>query len=580
MAAKPTGTVGSLSGVDPSRLGPDTRRRALRRLGDETLDVLVIGGGITGVGCALDAATRGLDVGLIEQRDLASGTSSRSSKLIHGGLRYLERLDLRLVAEALHERTLLLHLAPHLVHPLPFLYPLRRHWERLYVGAGVLLYDLLAASGSNPLPRHRHLGRRSMLREFPDLDPEAFVGAIRYWDAQTDDARYVAVLARTAARHGASIAPSVRAVGLLRRGDRVVGVRAVDLERGAELEIRARVVVNATGVWTDDVEAMAGDTERLVIASKGIHLVVPGERIRGTTGLITRTEKSVLFVIPWDGHWLIGTTDTPWRLHRAHPAANRTDIEYLLDHVNRILARPLGARDLVGVYAGLRPLVAGDAAATEKLSREHVVTRPRPGLLTVAGGKFTTYRVMAADALDAAAGDLGRLPPSVTDRISLVGADGYAAVWNTRERIARERGLPVPVVERLLRRYGSLVGELFALIDDDPSLGEPLPGGAGHLRAELRHAVSHEGALHLDDLLTRRTHISIEEPDRGVTAAHAAAPLVADLLGWDARTVAREIEHYEARVAAELESQRMPDDRTADAARMGAPDVRVGLADD
>jgi len=560
------------------RLGPAERHAALDRMATETVDVLVIGGGVTGVGCALDVATRGLSVALVEQRDLASGTSSRSSKLIHGGLRYLEQLDVHLVREALHERTLLLRdLAPHLVHPVAFIYPFRRHViDRAYVGAGVALYDLLAATGSNPLPRHRHLSRRALLREFPDLDPRAFVGGIRYWDAQTDDARYVVALARTATRFGAAIATSTRVVGLLREPDKVVGAEAVDLETGRQLRIGARVTINATGVWTDEIEALAGDRSRLVSASKGIHLVVPREAIRGRTGLITKTEKSVLFVIPWDRHWLIGTTDTPWRLHRAHPAASRSDIDYLLEHVNRLLATPIGRDDIVGVYAGLRPLVAGDAKQTERLSREHVVLTPVPGLVTVAGGKFTTYRVMASDAVDEAVSALGDVPASVTDRVPLAGAEDFAGLWNGRRRLAAERGIPLPVVERLLRRFGATIVEVFALIDERPELGDPLPHGAGYLQAEIVHAATHEAALHLDDVLTRRTRISIEVPDRGVDAAPAAARLLAPVLGWDAATVERELTHYRARVAAELESQEMPDDRTADAARMGAPDVRTG----
>ncbi len=561
------------------RLGPQDRIAALETMTSTDLDVLVIGGGITGVGCAVDAATRGLSVGLIEQRDLASGTSSRSSKLIHGGLRYLEQFDVHLVKEALHERSLLLReLAPHLVHPVPFVYPLSHPvWERAYVGTGILLYDLLAATGDNPLPWHRHLSKRRLLAEFPSLDPDAFIGGIEYWDAQTDDARYVAALARTAARFDAAIATSVKAVGLMRDDDgTVVGVEAVDLEDGRPLRISSRAVINATGVWSDDIEELAGDTQKLVAASKGIHLVVPGDRIDARVGLITKTEKSVLFVIPWDRHWLIGTTDTPWTLHRAHPAASHTDIEYLLDHVNRLLARPLTEDDIVGVYAGLRPLVAGNAEKTEKLSREHVVVSPAPGLFTIAGGKYTTYRVMAQDTIDVATRRFGGVPPSVTDRVPVHGADGYAALWNARRRLAREHGLPVEQVERLLNRYGSDIEDLFAMIADRAELGDELPGGGGILAVEIVYAATHEGALHLDDVLTRRTHISIEVRDRGIEAAKACTELLAPILGWDEEAIGRELAHYEARVAAELESQTKPDDRTADAARMGAPDVRTG----
>ncbi len=564
---------------DPSRLGPEQRRRALDRLADEPFDVVIVGGGITGAGCALDAASRGLRVALLEQRDLASGTSSRSSKLIHGGLRYLEQLDLHLVREALHERGLLLRLAPHLVHPVPFVYPFRhRVWERAYVGAGVLLYDTLAAFGGNPLPRHRHLGRRGLLEEFAALAADRFAGGVRYFDAGTDDARFTLAVARTAASLGATIATSVRVTGFVRpEGRRIGGVAATDLESGRNLTVRSRVVISAAGVWTDAVERLAGDPRQDVTASKGIHLVVPRDRIPARSGLITRTEKSVLFVIPFGAYWLIGTTDTPWDLGLAHPAASRSDITYLLDHVNALLADPLTEEDVVGVYAGLRPLVRGDAASTVKLSREHVVARHAPGLVTIAGGKFTTYRVMAADAVDEAADDLaGRTPRSATATIPLLGAAGYGSRVAHTDRIAAESGLPTAQVRRLLDRYGDRIDDLLATIGEDPALAEPLPGGAGELGVEIRYAASHEGALHLDDVLTRRTRISIEVPDRGLAAAEPAAAIMAKVLGWDPATVARELEHYRARVAAERESNAMPDDRTADAARMGAPDVRTG----
>ncbi|MHB8296075.1 MAG: glycerol-3-phosphate dehydrogenase/oxidase, partial [Acidimicrobiales bacterium] len=384
----------------PGQLGPAQRREAMARLSDEMFDIVVVGGGITGTGAALDAATRGLNVALIEARDFAAGTSSRSSKLIHGGLRYLEMLDFGLVREALAERHLLLtRIAPHLVRPVPFLYPLRHPvWERLYVGAGLALYDVMG--GKQVVPRHRHLTRSQALALAPGLRRDALIGAVQYYDAQTDDARYTLAVARTAARHGAVVARSVRATGFLRAGTRVTGVRAVDQETGQELEVAARQVLNATGVWTDETQGMGEIRGRLhVRASKGVHLVVPRDRIACDTGLILRTDKSVLFVIPWEHHWIIGTTDTDWELGKAHPAANRTDIEYLLDHVNTILSTPITHQDVEGVYAGLRPLLYGEPESTSQLSRRHAVSEPVPGLVTVAGGKFTTYRVMAKDAV-------------------------------------------------------------------------------------------------------------------------------------------------------------------------------------
>jgi glycerol-3-phosphate dehydrogenase len=559
-------------------LGPAERDAALLAAASQELDVVVVGGGVVGAGAALDAATRGLSVALFEARDWASGTSSRSSKLIHGGLRYLEMLDFALVKEALRERGLFIQrLAPHLVRPVSFLYPLKHHgWERLYAGTGLALYDTLASlSGNGGLPRHRHLSRRAALKAAPSLRKDALVGAIQYYDAQVDDARHTMNIVRTAAAYGAHCANRARVVGFLREGERVTGVRVRDLEAGQTVEVRARQVVNATGVWTDDTQAMIGERGQFhVRASKGIHLVVPRDRIQSSTGLILRTEKSVLFVIPWGRHWIIGTTDTDWNLDKAHPAASRSDIDYLLERVNQVLATPLRPEDVEGVYAGLRPLLSGEQASTSQLSREHQVAHPVPGVVVVAGGKYTTYRVMAKDAIDAVSHALdGRVAPSCTERIPLLGAEGYAAQWNSRTRIAERHGIHVARVEHLLQRYGSMAHEVLGLVDADPSLGHPLPGADDYLRAEVVYAASHEGARHLDDVLTRRTRVSIETFDRGVSAAAVAAELMAPVLGWSAAQVAREVEHYVARVDAERLSQQQPDDSTADAARLGAPEI-------
>ncbi|MFD7504086.1 glycerol-3-phosphate dehydrogenase/oxidase [Streptomyces sp. NPDC059850] len=560
-------------------LGPAERGQALARMADRELDVLVVGGGVVGAGTALDAATRGLETGLVESRDWASGTSSRSSKLVHGGLRYLEMLDFALVREALKERGLLLErIAPHLVKPVPFLYPLKhRGWERAYAGAGVALYDAMSISSGHGrgLPVHRHLSRTRALRVAPCLRKDALVGALQYYDAQVDDARFVTSLVRTAARYGAQVANRARVVGFLREGARVVGARVHDLEQGGEFEVRARQVVNASGVWTDETQALIGERGQFhVRASKGIHLVVPRDRVHSTTGLILRTEKSVLFVIPWGRHWIIGTTDTGWDLDKAHPAASSADIDYLLEHVNEVLAVPLTRDDVEGVYAGLRPLLAGESDATSKLSREHTVAHPAPGLVVVAGGKYTTYRIMAKDAVDEAVHGLDRrVGPCVTEEVPLVGAVGYTALWNARARMAKRAGLHVARVEHLLNRYGALAEEVLELIAADPSLAEPLTAADDYLRAEVVYAASHEGARHLDDVLTRRTRISIETFDRGTRGAREAAELMAPVLGWGPEQIDKEVEHYEKRVQAERESQRQPDDLTADAARLGAPDI-------
>jgi glycerol-3-phosphate dehydrogenase len=355
---------------------------------------------------------------------------------------------------------------------------------------------------------------------------------------------------------------------------RVAGVEVIDLEGGEAFTIRARRVISAVGVWSDDIQALIGEKGLDVRASKGIHIVVPKDRIRSETGLILRTEKSVLFVVPWDRHWIIGTTDTPWDLRRAHPAACRDDIDYLLTWANTVLSEPLAAHDIVGVYAGLRPLLVGESDDTSKLSREHRVIESPSGLITIAGGKYTTYRVMARDAVDAAAAGVGRaVPASRTDEIPLVGAEGFDRM------LAESAGLGLPDPERLLGRYGAMTTDLAASIENDPDLGRPLVDDAPYLRAEIAYAATDEGALHLDDVLTRRTRISIETRDRGVGAAERAAAILAPILGWDQGAVEREVEHYRARVAAELDSQAQPDDNTADAARMGAPDVRTGRSE-
>jgi glycerol-3-phosphate dehydrogenase len=507
------------------KLDPGTRRRAIEAAASGELDVLIVGGGITGAGTALDAATRGLRVALVEARDLAAGTSSASSKLIHGGLRYLEMGDIGLVREALRERELLLtRLAPHLVAPVPFMWPLRGPvWERAHLGAGLVLYDTIG--GARSVPRHRHLGRRGALALAPALRPDALVGAVQFHDAAEDDARMVVAVARTAAAHGAHVATRVRVTGFRRPGE----VEALDEETGEPLLLRARHVAGAAGVWTDRLRALAGGaSSHRIVPSKGIHIFVAGERLRMDTGLLARTEKSVLFVIPWQGGWLIGDTDTPWRHGPDTPVATGADVDYLLARTNALLAEPLRRDDVHGVTAGLRPLVA-DAARrdTTRISRRHVVESPAPGLTTIAGGKYTTYRVMAADLVDAVGRALGRVGPSVTRDVPLLDRDG----------------------------------ELAALVAARPELGERLAGG--HTRAEVVHACTHEGALHLDDVLERRTRLALTAPDRGLAAAEPAAALMAEALGWDAARTREEVARYRARVAAARAGEAERDDDAA-----------------
>jgi glycerol-3-phosphate dehydrogenase len=564
-----------------SQLGPQAREDAWKALDGGDVDVLVIGGGVVGSGVALDAVTRGLSTALVEARDVASGTSSRSSKLIHGGLRYLEQMDFALVREALAERELVLtRLAPHLVKPVSFLYPLTRYgWERAYVGAGLLLYD--AMGGSRSLPRHRHLTRRGARALAPALRHDALVGGIRYYDAQCDDARYTLTLARTAAAYGATVRSSTEVVGFVREGGRITGAHLRDTETGATCTVRTGVVVNATGVWTDDVQRLADSRgEFKVRSSKGIHIVVPRDRISSGTGLILRTETSVLFVIPWGDYWIIGTTDDDWNYDKAHPAASRVDIDYLLRHVNEVLAVPLARADISGVYAGLRPLLSGEHEETSQLSREHAISRSPRGMVSVAGGKYTTYRVMARDAVDAAVDELGRhAPPCVTEHIRMLGADGYHALANQVEALTNDLALPRWRVDHLLNRYGAMLYDVLAPAADDPTLLEPVPGAGLYLMAEVRYAATHETALHLDDVLTRRTRISIETTHRGVESARAVAGLLASVLGWDDLAVEREVTSYIARVDAERLSQEQTDDANADAHRLLAPDTRQTIVD-
>ena len=545
-----------------TRLTREQRATALEQMsGAEGLDVLVVGGGITGAGIALDAAARGLRTGVVEMGDWASGTSTWSSKLIHGGLRYLYQLDFALVREALSERGRLLQTtAPHLVKAQPFLWPLKHHYERSYSAVGVGMYDALAlagARGHRTVPIQKHLGRKGVRALAPALDPSGLVGAIRFYDARVDDARLVIDIIRTAVGLGALAASRTKVTGFLKSAHgAVTGAAVTDLATGATHEIRARRTINATGVWTEATQDLATSTGGLkVLTSKGIHIVVPKEAIDAETGIFLRTEKSVLFIIPWPRYWVIGTTDTPWTEDVSKPVATAADVDYLLEHANEVLSRPLRRSDIIGVYAGLRPLLQpqlkpGAEAASTKVSREHTVTRVAPGLTAIAGGKLTTYRVMAADAVDHALGEaLARAHPCVTADLPLVGAAGYRALAAQAGAIARERGWTLDRVTHLLDRYGDELPALLASIDGDPSLARPLGEAPAFLRAEVAWAVTHEGAAHLDDVLLRRVRLDIERRDRGLGAADEVLEVMAPLLEWSDDDVAAEREAYAERVA-------------------------------
>ena len=539
-----------------SQLGPEQRDSAITQLGTEQFDILVIGGGVNGVGAALDAAARGLKVALIEAQDIAAGTSSRSSKLIHGGLRYLEQYDFKLVREALHERELMVStLCPHLVKPVGFLFPLTEKFkERTYVGAGLALYDALRGF-QRAMPWHKHLSQKQINEIAPSLRHDLVTGAIKYFDAQVDDARHTMSVARTAVRHGAIIATQVSAESLIREGKRVVGVNALDLASGKKIAIKAGATIMCAGVWSDQLHERFDLTPGYsVTMSKGAHIVVPGSAIKSDAGIIVKTPVSVLFLIPWGDKWIVGTTDTPYEGDRAEPCATKEDVQYILDQANRVLEPKLRAEDIIGVYAGLRPLVANNkSATTTKLSREHTVDRPAAGFVSIAGGKYTTYRVMAKDVVDRAVIELRRLTQeSVTEKLPLVGADGYFALEQQKERIAQESGLEVATITHLLNRHGSLISEILDLITTQPKLAGRLDGDLPYIKAEIVYAASHEGARSVDDVISRRTRLSFEAVNHGVHLADEIATLIAPVLGWSAKERKESIAQYTELVEREI----------------------------
>nr|WP_084480744.1 glycerol-3-phosphate dehydrogenase/oxidase [Ruania albidiflava] len=550
--------------------------------GEEPLDVLVVGGGVTGAGIVLDSVTRGLRTGIVDMQDWAAGTSSWSSKLVHGGVRYLYQLDLKLVAEGLRERGILLtRTAPHLVKAQPFIWPLKQPViERIYSALGIGLYDAMAVVGmrGKAVPTQKHLSRDGVRKLFPDVRRDKLVGGIEFYDARVDDARLVMTLVRTAQSFGAHAASRTQVVDFVNGpGGRVTGAEVVDLETGQRHTIHARHVINATGVWTESTEALADGQEGLkVLASKGIHVVIPKERIQGDTGLFLRTEKSVLFIIPWQRYWIIGTTDTPWEQDRLHPVATRADVDYILEHANDVLSSDLTFDDLIGVYAGLRPLVqpATDGGSSTKVSRDHVIVEPAPGLTVISGGKLTSYRLMAEHAVDHALGEVrAKANPSVTPETPLVGAPRLKALTRQAPRIAAKYGWDRARMEHLLGRYGSDLSVITDLVDDDPELGEPLAAAPAYLRAEVVMAVTHEGALHLEDVVMRRIRLFYEQRDRGVGALEEIAGIVAPLLGWDEETTRKEIASYTAAAEAEEVALSTLTDAEAEAARQVVEDL-------
>lgn len=562
-----------------SHLTAASRTAALEAMTDDAgVDILVIGGGVTGAGIALDAATRGLRTAIVDAGDWAMGTSAWSSKLVHGGLRYLYNLDFKLVSEALKERGLLLErTAPHLVKAQPFLWPLKLPLiERAYSAVGIGMYDTLAfvgAGGRKTVPAQQHFTKSGTKKVFPGIKDSAFSGAIQFYDARVDDARLVIDLVRTAAGYGALAATRTKLTGVDKDASgRVIGAKILDLETGTEKTVKAKHIINATGVWTEETEALATQDAGLkVLASKGVHITVPRDRIKATSGIFTKTEKSVLFIIPWQRYWIIGTTDTPYtQQDRLNPVATRADIDYVLMQANKLIADELTHDDVISTFAGLRPLLQpvlkdGSDKSSTKVSREHTVTQIAPGMSAIAGGKLTTYRVMAEDAVDFALGERAKTLPSVTERIKLVGAEGYEVLASRAEALAAENGWDTARTDHLLERYGAELTDIIAQIEKDPSLGVPLAAAPQFLRADVLQAVRAEGALHLEDVLIRRVRLDLEAKDRGLAAAEEIISIMAPELGWDEATQQRELATYRARVEAiEAASTETSDERAAD----------------
>ncbi len=531
-----------------------TRRADLDALAAQPADLLVIGGGITGAGIARDAAMRGLAVGLVDAADFAHGTSSRSSRLVHGGLRYLEHGWLRLVFESSRERAVLLRIAPHLVRPAPFVFPVHRASRvgRLTLAAGLWLYDALALF-RNVHP-HRSYGRRGLQRLEPALRDQDLTGGAVYWDAQCDDARLTLATIRSAHRHGARVANYAAVTGFERAGGRVRGVRVEDRrDGGAPRVLHAHVIVNATGPWTDRVRRLdQPDAAPLLRPTKGAHVVVPRERI-GHTEAFTLTsplDGRVMFVLPWGECSIIGTTDTDVAEVADDPLADAADVTYLLRSANAYFPNArLHPGDVIAAWAGLRPLLdVPGATTTAAVPREHRIVEDPSGLVTIAGGKLTTFRSMAAEVVDRAARRLrqldGRAVPrrAGTDAEALPG--GEVADLELLVRDLVDEGLDATLARALVGRYGSEAAAVSNLIRRDPALGAPLLAGGTVVAAEVVHQARRELALGVDDVLVRRTHLFHAHATQAVEAAPAVARLLGRELGWGEEEVAGRAQAY------------------------------------
>jgi glycerol-3-phosphate dehydrogenase len=541
----------------PRRPPPFDRAEALERLAAEQFDVLVVGGGITGAGVALDAASRGLRTALVERDDFASGTSSKSSKLVHGGLRYLQQREVGLVYEGLAERQVALRNAPHLVRVLPFLIPvltkdgvISRRLARA-LGGALWMYDL--TGGLRIGKRHKRVSSDQAVTHMPTLRADRVAGGYLYYDAHTDDARLTLTLCRTAAAHGAVVANYAGVTSL--RKDSAGRVRGALVQAdGDEVEVRADVVVNAAGVWTDDVRALDEPSHpHSIRPAKGIHITVPWTKVRNDIAVVVPVAKDrrSVFVVPWGDLTYVGTTDTDYDGPLDDPECAPEDVAYLLRALNAVITDAVREDDVLGTWAGLRPLLRTAANdRTADLSRRHAVRRSEGGLVTVTGGKLTTYRRMAADTVDEVDAVLGKRRRCRTKRLKLIGADGYEDPPETNEPSRHEH---------LAHRYGTEGAEVEALVDREPALGEPLVPGLPYLKAEAVHAVRSEMARTLDDVLTRRTRARLLARDDSAAAAEDAAVLVGRELGWDGAERARQVKEYRAAVAAERDAAHLPE---------------------
>jgi len=539
------------------------RDQALRRLASEDFDVLVVGGGITGTGVALDAASRGMRTALVERLDFASGTSSRSSKLVHGGLRYLQQREFRLVYEALAERQVLRNTAPHLVRLLPFLIPLFGRGGAINpklaraVNWALWLYDLTGGARIGKL--HERISADEALAHMPTLDPAKVLGAFVYYDAQTDDARLTLTVARSAADHGAVIANYCDVIGLARDASGTVCGATVSAD-GDTFDIRARVVVNATGVWADDVRALdEGANPDSLRPAKGIHITVPWDRIRNDLAatLPVSKDRRSIFVVPQGDRAYIGTTDTDYEGPLEDPQCTAEDVDYLLRGVNSWIREPLTVDDVVGTWAGLRPLVKGESnVRTADLSRRHQVLRSTGGLVTVTGGKLTTYRRMAADTVDAVGSVLGIKRRSRTRKLLLHGAQGVAELG--ADGAAERMGIRPDLLRHLVSRYGTDARAVAAMIAGDSSLGEVLVPGLPYVRAEAIYAARYEMAQTLGDILTRRLPARWFAAEASAAVADAVARSVAADLGWDDARVSTEVASYRDTVRDDREKAGLP----------------------